>query len=77
MINVSADRTGWQAWSSSQAELARARYQAHQERLEREERDNDLRLAKKAKAKLDALDQSQAHSKTEQDEIERKLIILL
>lgn len=76
MINVSADRTGWQAWSSSQAELARARYQAHQERLEREERDNELRLAKKAKAKLDALDQSQAHSKTEQDEIERKRAII-
>lgn len=76
MINVTGDRTGWQAWSNSQAELSRARYQAHQERLGREERDNDIRLAKKARAKLDALDQSQARSKTEQDEIERKRAII-
>ena len=46
------------------------------ERLEREEHDNELRLAKKAKAKLAALDESQAGSQTELDEIERKRAII-
>jgi Na+-translocating ferredoxin:NAD+ oxidoreductase subunit B len=76
MITATNDQTGWDAWSSSQADLARARYQTHQERLEREERDNELRLAKKAKAKLAALDESQAGSQTELDEIERKRAII-
>lgn len=31
---VSAERTGWQAWSPAQAEHARTRYAAHQNRLQ-------------------------------------------
>ena len=76
MINITDKQTGWNAWSSSQADLARARYQTHQERLDREERDNEIRLAKKAKAKLVALDETQASSPAEVTEIERKRAII-
>ena len=37
MENASGQATGWAAWSAPQAELARERYQARQERLQREE----------------------------------------
>jgi len=44
--------TGWQAWSPAQAEEARERYQFRSQRLVRDRRDNDARLAAKAEAKL-------------------------
>ncbi len=52
MLPVTADRTGWQAWSPAQADEARARYVLHGQRLAREQRENDERLAAKAQAKL-------------------------
>jgi electron transport complex protein RnfB len=76
MINITGKQTGWNAWSSYQADLARTRYQTHQERLDREERDNEIRLAKKAKAKLVELDETQASSPAEVTEIERKRAII-
>lgn len=76
MMNVTGDQTGWNAWSSAQADLARARYEAHLNRLEREERDHQERLANKAKAKLAALDQNQANNQAELDEIKRKRAII-
>ena len=51
MVNVTENRTGWDAWSAEQAALSRARYHRREDRLEREERDNNLRLSKKAEAK--------------------------
>ena len=50
--NVTGDRTGWQAWSGEQAELALDRYEARKQRLEREEIDHQERLERKAEAKL-------------------------
>jgi Na+-translocating ferredoxin:NAD+ oxidoreductase subunit B len=47
--------TGWAAWSSQQAQQARERYAFHQEREQQAQRDNEQRLANKAKAKLDDL----------------------
>jgi electron transport complex protein RnfB len=76
MINVTDQKTGWDAWSPAQADLARARYQAHLERMSREERDQQQKLAQKAKAKLDALDTNQAHNQEELNEIERKRAII-
>lgn len=76
MLNVTGNETGWNAWSTSHADLSRKRYQAHKQRLEREKRDNEIRLVKKAKLKLAELDQSQASSQTELDEIERKRAII-
>ncbi|NDC33379.1 MAG: RnfABCDGE type electron transport complex subunit B [Burkholderiaceae bacterium] len=76
MLNVTGDQTGWNAWSPAQADLARARYESHLNRFEREERDQEERLATKAKAKLAALDQSQATSQAQREEIERKRAII-
>ncbi|MGI9215946.1 MAG: electron transport complex subunit RsxB [Hydrogenophaga sp.] len=56
---VSGERTGWQAWSAEQADLARSRYEARQQRLQREAREHDARLEAKARMKFDDL---QAHS---------------
>ncbi len=49
---VSAERTGWAAWSQPQADASRERYAFHQLRVERDKRENDERLAAKATAKL-------------------------
>lgn len=50
--NVTAGRTGWQAWSQPQADEALARYEARQVRQRREEADQAQRLEDKARAKL-------------------------
>ena len=52
MAPVTGERTGWQAWSPAQAEEARERYAFRTQRLERDKRENDERLAAKAQAKL-------------------------
>ena len=52
MVPVTGADTGWQAWSDAQAAEARERYAFHRRRLEREQRDNDERLAARAEAKL-------------------------
>jgi electron transport complex protein RnfB len=76
MINATGEQTGWNAWSPAQADLARARYESHLSRLEREELDQQERVANKAKAKLAALDQSQATNQAQREEIERKRAII-
>jgi electron transport complex protein RnfB len=60
MVDVTGTRTGWDAWSEAQAEEARQRYAQHQQRIEREQRENDERLAAKAQAKLADLQQHSA-----------------
>jgi electron transport complex protein RnfB len=50
--NVTGERTGWQAWSGEQAELALDRYEARKQRLRREEAEHQERLERKAEAKL-------------------------
>jgi electron transport complex protein RnfB len=52
LVPVTAPRSGWQAWSPEQAQEARERYAFHGLRVEREQRENDERLAAKASAKL-------------------------
>ena len=52
MVDVSAPRTGWDAWSPGDAQAAQQRYQWRGERLARDAREHDARLARKAKAKL-------------------------
>jgi electron transport complex protein RnfB len=52
MVPVTGQRSGWQAWSEPQAEEARERYAFHKLRVERERRENEMRLAAKAQAKL-------------------------
>lgn len=50
--SVTTGRSGWDAWSPTQADQARERYAFRRQRLEREHRENDERLAAKAAAKL-------------------------
>jgi electron transport complex protein RnfB len=53
--NVSGTATGWQAWSTLEAALARDRYAQRQQRLQRSEAEHHERQAAKAKEKLDHL----------------------
>ena len=50
--SVSGSRTGWAAWSQTQADSALTRYTARNERLAREETEHHARLEAKAQDKL-------------------------
>jgi len=76
MIDVTADKTGWDAWSPVLADLSRKRYHDREVRLDREQKDNDERLAKKAAAKLVAVNAEEATSAEEEKEKERKRAII-
>jgi len=52
LVNASGERSGWDAWSVDQAQAARDRYAFHRVRVERDQRENEARLAAKAAAKL-------------------------
>ena len=74
MLPVTSERTGWQAWSAAQAGEAHDRYAFHRMRLEREQRENDERLAAKAAAKLADLE---SHTQiTDPAAIERKRAVV-
>ena len=51
---VTPHRSGWQAWSAGQADEARQRYAFHQTRTEREQLENDQRLAEQASKAMQA-----------------------
>jgi len=76
MVNVTAEATGWSAWSSTLADEARRRYHTRETRLVREALDNQERLTKKASAKLSALNAESASSEAELAEQERKRKII-
>ncbi len=74
MVDVTGPRSGWDAWSPQQADVARQRYAFHRQRVERERRENDARLAAKAQAKLaDLQGQSQI---TDPELLERKRAVI-
>lgn len=68
--------TGWQAWSQSQADAARQRHDFRALRLQREQQENDARLAAKAAAKLREIDSSNAATPAEATERARKKAII-
>jgi electron transport complex protein RnfB len=74
MVEVSGASTGWAAWSPAQAGQARQRYAFHQWRAEREQRENDERLAAQAQAKLADL-QGQS-SITDPEVLQRKRAVI-
>ncbi|MFM2030060.1 MAG: hypothetical protein RL517_1252 [Pseudomonadota bacterium] len=76
MIDVTENQTGWDGWSSELADISRARYHARDARLDREQRDNDERLAKKAAAKLAAVNAEHPNSEEAAKEQERKRAII-
>lgn len=59
---VSGERTGWNAWTTGQAQQARTRYDARRQRLAREEREHDAALEAKARMKLDDLEAHSLHT---------------
>lgn len=71
---VSGERTGWEAWSTEQADEARRRYAWHRERTAREAREHDERLAARAQAKLQDL---AAHSRlTDPEALQAKRAVI-
>ena len=59
---VSGERTGWQAWTTEQATLARQRYDARTVRLAREQVEHDLLLETKARMKYADLEAHSQHT---------------
>lgn len=76
MLDVTDKKTGWDAWSPELADVARTRYTNRNVRLDREQRDNDERLAKKAAAKLVAVNAENPDSEEARKEQERKRAII-
>ncbi len=76
MVSVTPGHTGWEAWSPEQAEDARKRFHARRARLTLEKEANDARLAAKAAAKLQEVENSNALSDEERAEKERKRAII-
>ncbi len=73
--NVTGTQTGWAAWSNEQARTAQARYDSRQQRLVREEAENQRRLQAKAEHKL--ADLAQYTKGTEEaSEVDRKRAII-
>lgn len=66
--------TGWAAWSPQQAAEARARYRARQDRLVREQREQEARLQAKAEHKLAHL--AEESRLTDPDELDRKRAVI-
>ncbi len=76
MLNVTKEHTAWDAWSQEQADAARTRYHARDTRLDREQRDNNERLAKKAANKLATVNAENPDSEQAKKEQERKRAII-
>jgi len=74
LVNVTGGRSGWDAWSSADADASRARYSFRSARLERDGREDNERLAAKAQAKLDDL--AAASAITDPAALERKRAVV-
>lgn len=76
MIDVTGSHTGWDAWTPEWADISRKRYHDREHRLDREEKDNNARLAKKAAAKLLAINAEYISSEDAKKEQDRKRAII-
>jgi len=76
MIPITENKTGWQAWSADQAEAARQRFHQRELRLRVEKEEQDARLAAKAAAKLNEVNNESALSPEELAEKNRKRAII-
>ena len=76
MIDVTENKTGWDAWSQDLADISRTRYHDREKRLDREQKDNDDRLARKAATKLEAVNAESPSSIDELKEQERNRAII-
>jgi Na+-translocating ferredoxin:NAD+ oxidoreductase subunit B len=74
MENATGKRTGWAAWSQTDAETARDRYAFHRIKVQRDAENNAARLEKKAEMKLADL---AAHSQhTDPVVLDKKRLII-
>ncbi|MEZ5665501.1 MAG: electron transport complex subunit RsxB [Burkholderiaceae bacterium] len=71
---VGEGKTGWSSWNQAQADLARTRYQARQQRLAREKQEHEARLEAKARMKLADLASHSLH--TDPDVLDRKRAVI-
>jgi Na+-translocating ferredoxin:NAD+ oxidoreductase subunit B len=76
MLNVTGEKTGWDAWSQAQADKARQQFHARNIRLLREKKENDARLLAKAKEKLRAIAGEISLTQEQIDENARKKAII-
>jgi electron transport complex protein RnfB len=76
MIDITADRTGWDAWSQEQADAARERHHFRTFRLRRDRQENEARLAAKAASKLKEVEAEPTLSPEEKAAQERKKAII-
>jgi electron transport complex protein RnfB len=76
MYPVTGELSGWDAWSQSEADAARARHDLRTRRLQRERADNDARLAAKAVAKMREVTAEATNTPAEVAEKERKRAII-
>jgi len=76
MLEITDQQTGWDAWTIDLANVARMRYHTRDQRLDREDRDNADRLAKKASVKLAAINAEDPTSEEAKKEQERKRSII-
>jgi electron transport complex protein RnfB len=76
MIPITENKTGWQAWSADQAKAARQRFHQRELRLRVEKEEQDARLAAKAAAKLNEVNNESALSAEELEEKNRKRAII-
>lgn len=76
MVPVTQGKTGWDAWSASQADQARLAFESRNIRLQREQLENEQRLAAKAAAKLKALEEESPATAEEIQNKERKKAII-
>jgi electron transport complex protein RnfB len=72
--NVTAERTGWNAWSAAEAAQALERYEWRKERLQREAHEHEHRLEDKARTKLADLEALTHHATGA--ELERKRAVV-
>ena len=76
MIPITENKTGWQAWSANQADAARQRFHRRELRLRVEKEEQDARLAAKAAAKLNEVNNESALSPEALVEKNRKRAII-
>ena len=76
MMPVTGTHTGWDAWTQADADAARARHDRRAARLQREQAENDARLAAKAATKMREVTAEVTNTPEEIAEKERKRAII-
>jgi electron transport complex protein RnfB len=76
MVEITTGKTGWDAWSQAEADMARARHDFRSARVQIEKDETAARLATKATAKLQEVQSETPISEAEKTEQARKKAII-